>query len=152
MQYELALGRVAGPDLAGLVGVAYHALSAGYSHQQETDADQNGVLIAAAAGYDPEAAVDCLRRLNSTVPNYSTGAQSTLAGETLQAIVASVADYGQTHPPNSQRVADVEMLIRSNAARWTGSRFYVGMSNYEDRQSRFVSERPNEWRVFRPLL
>ena len=107
IQYELALSRVAGDDIAGLLRATYRVLSTGYSRQQETEADGNGVLIAAAAGYDPRAALENFRLLSHSIPD-PADSQKTLGGETIGSILETIGDYAKTHPASPQRIADVE--------------------------------------------
>ena len=56
LQYELTVRKVVGRDLAAIAQVGYTILALGFSKQQELEADANGVILAAKAGYDPRAA------------------------------------------------------------------------------------------------
>jgi predicted Zn-dependent protease len=73
MRKELGLGLLALPgqlvggivseDLAVLAGKPFEAVAAGYSRDQEREADTLGQPLAAAAGYDPKAMASILDRM-----------------------------------------------------------------------------------------
>jgi predicted Zn-dependent protease len=70
-----------------------------YSRGQETEADQYGMKLAAAAGYDPLALADALEGIERTV--------FLLTGEHHE------ATYMDTHPTTPQRVTDINTLAAS---------------------------------------
>jgi beta-barrel assembly-enhancing protease len=63
----------------------------GYSRELELEADREAVRLAAAAGFDPRAALGALRRLAQVSPGNS-----------------GLAEYLSTHPPWSERVRELE--------------------------------------------
>ena len=77
------------------VGVQF--LESAYSQDLESEADKLGVRLTAAAGYDPHAAVQLLRRLaklNSTVSQFNLGS------------------YFSSHPPFDVRIHNINRLLR----------------------------------------
>jgi predicted Zn-dependent protease len=72
-------------------------LESAYSQDLESEADKLGVHLTAAAGYDPHAAVQLLRRLaklNSTVSQFNLGS------------------YFSSHPPFDVRIHNINRLLR----------------------------------------
>ena len=64
-----------------------------YSHEHEFEADELGVRLAAAAGYDPTAATRMLERLGR-----------------LDAAAGGLGDYFRSHPPFKQRIDAIRKL------------------------------------------
>ena len=64
---------------------------AGYARDQERDADRGGQALAAAAGYDPLAAAELLRKLDAI--------------ERAESIAASIPSFFATHPSAVERAA-----------------------------------------------
>jgi len=62
LQYELAVRRVLGRNLAAVVAVGYNLIGLGFSEQRELESDSNGMLLAAKAGYEPGAAITVFKR------------------------------------------------------------------------------------------
>ncbi len=57
------VGGIVSEDLATLAGKPFEAVAAGYSRDQEREADSLGQPLAAAAGYDPKAMASILDRM-----------------------------------------------------------------------------------------
>jgi predicted Zn-dependent protease len=77
------------------VGVQF--LESAYSQDLESEADKLGVRLTAAAGYDPHAAVQLLRRLaklNSALSQFDLGS------------------YFSSHPPFDVRIHNINRLLR----------------------------------------
>ena len=128
LQYEIAARHIAGDNLAAIVGLANRLVAGSYTSSQETDADLNGMLLAAKAGYDPRATLDALQilaRLEADGPMLS----HTAAGELSGGIHNTLAALASSHPSASQRIADAQAMIARNAATWRGKTFYLGVSN-----------------------
>jgi len=71
-------------------------LHSAYSQDQEFDADEFGTRLAAAAGYDPRAAIRAFERLQSLETD----------GE------LPLAQYFSSHPPLAERIERLRGLIR----------------------------------------
>jgi hypothetical protein len=149
LQYEQAVRKVVGEDLAGLVHLGHELLRLGFSEEQELEADANGLLLAAKAGYDPAAAMTFFSRMAERSQGVWGGKPGTMTGEAGKAVIGALRQYFETHPYGETRVRQLMSLYRKNASRWEGKRFYLGRSNLRDRQSRSVSERDEEWVEFR---
>lgn len=147
LQYEIAASRVGGNDLAAIVGLADRLIAGSFAAGQEADADLNGILLAAKAGYDPRAAVDALQilaRLEADGPMVS----KTAAGELSGAFRNTLATLTRSHPSATQRIADAKAMIARNAASWRGKTFYVGVSNLAGRINHLAAPYSNEWTEF----
>ncbi len=100
MRKELGLGLLALPgvlvggivseDLAALAGKPFEAVAAGYSRDQEREADTLGQPLAAAAGYDPKAMASILERMERFI--------GTLTGE------KRTPSFFDSHPTTPERV------------------------------------------------
>ncbi len=94
----LATRSSAGAEAAGAVGQAVSATrQIAYSRQLEMEADTLGVRYMAAAGYDPKGSLGFLRTLD----------QERMLNPT------DVPAYMMTHPITQERVANMELVIRS---------------------------------------
>jgi Zn-dependent protease with chaperone function len=71
-------------------------LHSAYSRDQEFDADEFGARLAAAAGYDPRAAIRAFERLQRLESNAEL----------------PLAEYFSSHPPLAQRIERLTRLIR----------------------------------------
>ena len=149
LQYEQAARKVVGEDLAWLAHLGYELLRLGFSEEQELEADANGLLLAAKAGYDPGAAMTFFSRMAERSQGVWGDKPGTMTGEAGKAVIGALRQYFETHPYGEVRVRQLMSLYRKNASRWEGKRFYLGRSNLRDGQSRSISERDEEWVEFR---
>jgi len=96
------LGSVS-PTLGGIVGgtgrLASSAVLASYSRDQERQADQGGIVLAARAGYDPAALATFLRTLER---------EEELAGQNPDR-----PGFFASHPATPERVGNVETAARA---------------------------------------
>jgi len=86
-----------------------------YSRQNEAEADQLGVQLAASAGYDPNALTRCLDRLDRTVELFT--------GEKEK------ASYFDDHPSTPDRAAQIEK-IAAQAQRGAAPPILAGRDAY----------------------
>jgi predicted Zn-dependent protease len=148
LQYELAARKIAGRELAMIARLQYQLVNLGFNEQQELEADAGGVMLAAKAGYDPQAAITVFEPL-ATVKRGRQGKQprekpSLMVGELGIALEKALEHYVATHPPTDKRVRQLGSVITRNASAWRGQQFYVGRSNYRDRIPRSSEARPDE--------
>jgi beta-barrel assembly-enhancing protease len=143
LQYQLAASRVAGGDMGALIGIAHRLVAAGFDSGQETDADLNGVLLAARAGYSPLAAASALQILART--EAAPGASATIANEITRGVGGVLETLARDHPAAARRIDDIRLMVARNAASWNGKRFYVGVGNHKAKLSRSLAERAEEW-------
>ena len=73
-------------------------LSKGYSRSLELEADQEAIRLASAAGFDPRASLNALRRLKQVAPDPS-----------------GLAEYLSSHPPIPERIRDLERILSDSS-------------------------------------
>ncbi len=148
LQYELALRKIGGREMAAIARVGYALVRLGFSEQQELEADAGGTVLAAKAGYDPAAGAATFVRLERLQGRgrEEPARPAGMAQEAAVAMSKALEQYFATHPPAEVRVRRLEDVEALNRAAWRGQRFYVGRSNYQDRVPRSRSERPGEWK------
>ena len=94
-----------------------------YTRENETDADQNGLHYLTKAGYDPQAMVGFMKKME----RYSLSA------------APRIPQYLATHPDLDSRVSLIENLISSQSKPVTP--FFQGKGNYKRIQTRaFIEE------------
>lgn len=89
LQYELIARKVVGHDLAAIASLGYSLIRVGFSEQQELEADAGGMILAAKAGYDPQAAIGAFRKPRHIEEISSDGG----------VVQRAIAQYFATHPP-----------------------------------------------------
>lgn len=72
-RYRIVLGRVGAAGVGEMMDEMQRSLAISYSREQETEADERGLLIAATAGYQPKAAAALFRRLAALEPQPRAG-------------------------------------------------------------------------------
>jgi predicted Zn-dependent protease len=86
---------------------------AGYSKEQELEADREGTLLAVRAGYSAQAAVrmfEMLERLGEEPHRRAGDPVSEMSSAALQ----SVSEYFRSHPPAGERKHQIERLINEH--------------------------------------
>jgi predicted Zn-dependent protease len=98
----LGLGMLAGFGGVGTVssnmilqayGMGSQAIGLGFNRQMEKEADHIGLMYAARAGYNPEAAIDLWQRMNA-----EAGANTPLA-------------FASTHPSHGERISELRKIM-----------------------------------------
>ncbi len=92
---------------------------AGYTKDQELEADREGAKLAEAAGYSAEGAISMFRKfqkLQEEVRRYRTqGPQRTVLTLPVEignvVVLKTLEGYFRSHPPESERIAQMERLI-----------------------------------------
>lgn len=83
---------------------------AGYSKDEEFEADREGVRIASAAGYSPQGAVDQLERFAKLDREYVIHAE-TPVDELSELAIQGLEGYFRSHPLPSERLTQVNAVI-----------------------------------------
>ena len=117
MQIEGAVQKV---PLGSLVQLPLEMFEAGYSKDQELEADREGAKLAEAAGYSAEGAISMFRKfqkLEDEVTRYRTSGPQRRTVLTLPielgnvVVLKTLEGYFRTHPPESERIAQMERLM-----------------------------------------
>lgn len=146
LQYELMARKIVGKDLAVIARIGYALVGLGFSKQQELEADAGGAILAAKAGYDPQAAIAAFERLSQFERGEKRKKPTLMVEELGTAVGTALEHYFATHPPTEKRTQQLHLVFQRNQRAWRGQRFYIGRSNYMDRVARSSSERASEWR------
>jgi len=83
---------------------------AGYSKDEEAEADREGLRIAVAAGYSAQGAVNLLERWTQLHREYVIHAE-TPTDELGQVAIEGLAGYFRSHPLPLERLAQVNEII-----------------------------------------
>jgi predicted Zn-dependent protease len=110
VQIEAQLNKLNLDIVAAVAQIPISLWQAGYSKEEEFEADREGLRIAAAAGYSPRGAVNMLERWTQLHSEYVIRAQ-TPTGELSQLAVDGLTGYFRTHPLPSERLAQANEII-----------------------------------------
>jgi predicted Zn-dependent protease len=105
--------RVRKLPLGGLVALPIEVFEAGYSKAQELEADRRGTELGVWAGYSPLGAVRMFETFAKLEREYSSPAK-TPGQEISQVARQSLAGYFRSHPPPSERIDQIRMMITDN--------------------------------------
>ena len=83
---------------------------AGYSKEQELEADREGLHLAAAVGYSPQGAVNLFERWAELHREYMTHA-STPVDELSQVAIEGLQGYFRSHPLPEERLEQAKKVI-----------------------------------------
>lgn len=106
-QVQAALQK--GP-LGGLVGVPVEVFVAGYSKDEELEADREGARLAMAASYSPQGPILMFRAFERFQPTSSARSHS-LQEELSQVALQTFEGYFRSHPPTSERIDQIQKMI-----------------------------------------
>jgi predicted Zn-dependent protease len=113
-------GAVQKLPLGSLVQLPVDVFEAGYSKDQELEADREGAKLAEAAGYSAEGAISMFRKFQKVQDELQqardAGSQPrtvlTLPIELGNVVVMQTLEgYFRSHPPESERIAQMEQLM-----------------------------------------
>jgi predicted Zn-dependent protease len=104
--------------LGAVVGLPVEVFLAGYSKEQELEADRDGTTLAVKAGYSPLGILQLLGEFEKLEQQAGPldGKPATPVDEAAQVSLETVAGYFRSHPPAEQREQQIRELIRLQ--RW----------------------------------
>jgi predicted Zn-dependent protease len=111
-QQEQALRKL---PLGGLAAIPVFVFEAGYSKDQELEADREGTRLAVNAGYSANGAVRMFEAFDRMYQRYRTQqARATSPQEELSDVVMQTLEgYFRSHPLPSERIAQIQKVIAS---------------------------------------
>ena len=107
VQIEVAMRRI---PLGGMLRLPVAVFTAGYSKDQELEADREGSKLAAAAGYSPLeiiALFEAIDKLYHVTQDKARNPQE----EMSRAAVETIQGYFQSHPQTRERIAAIEREV-----------------------------------------
>jgi predicted Zn-dependent protease len=110
LQREEALRRI---PLAALMSLPVAIFQAGYSKDQELEADREGTTLAVAAGYSANGAVRMFETFARLLQESQNKAK-TPQNEAARVAAETIEGYFRSHPLPSERIAQINKLIASN--------------------------------------
>ena len=110
VQIEAKLKSVDLDVVAAIAEIPMSLWQAGYSKDQEFEADREGLRIAVAAGYSPQGAVNMTERLIKLRSEYVMHAE-TPADELSQVAINGLMGYFRSHPLPSERLERINEVI-----------------------------------------
>ena len=130
-QYELKLKEMRLPTEAGALADAARRVSAiSYTPYQEYEADAEGQLLAAQAGYDPaggsNAMATIIERLEPTV---AVRAPGSVVGEAAGAAGQGLSDFFRSHPRTDERLHRLRQVEQRYVALHKGRSYCRGAKN-----------------------
>ena len=112
VQQEHALRKI---PLAELFVLPIEIFQAGYSKDQELEADREGTRLAVEAGYSANGAIRMFETFQRLYEEHHTRAK-TPADELSQVAIDALEGYFRSHPLPAERIAQVNKMIASE--RW----------------------------------
>jgi len=113
VQQEQALRKI---PLGGLVALPIELFEAGYSKDQELEADREGTRLAVQAGYSASGAIRMFEGFEQLYKEYEAKAK-TPQQELSQVALQTLEGYFRSHPLPSERIAQVQKMMASEG--WT---------------------------------
>ena len=113
VQQEQALRKI---PLGGLVALPIELFEAGYSKDQELEADREGTRLAVQAGYSASGAIRMFEAFEQLYKEYEAKAK-TPQQELSQVALQTLEGYFRSHPLPSERIAQVQKMMASEG--WT---------------------------------
>jgi predicted Zn-dependent protease len=101
--------------LGDLLSLPVEVFTAGYSKDQELEADRNGTALAVEAGYSPMGILQLFQEFGRLEKEMGRHANSpaTPVDEAAQLSLGTLEGYFLSHPPSEQRTEQIEKLIHT---------------------------------------
>lgn len=138
LQLEAALRKI---PLSALISVPVEVFRAGYSKEEELEADRDGVRLAAKGGYSATGATDVFELFARLEDN--SGVRARTPQEELAGIaVSAVTGYFRSHPLAAERLAQIRTMIAREPSlaarpqRPIGRMVPANVSTHRDNRSR----------------
>jgi predicted Zn-dependent protease len=137
VQQEEALRRI---PLGGLVAIPIEVFEAGYSKDQELEADREGTRLAVQVGYSPNGAIRMFETFQRLYKEYQVRAK-TPQEEVSNVALQTLQGYFRSHPLPAERIAQVQRMIASEGWPIRAERdLQVGYIFLTDRAEKLLRE------------
>jgi predicted Zn-dependent protease len=98
--------------LGEVIALPVELFQAGYSKEQEMEADRDGADLAVRAGYSPQGAIHLFQTFGRLEKEYVSKAQSP-DQELSQAAIKGIVGYFRSHPLPAEREAQIRRIMAS---------------------------------------
>jgi predicted Zn-dependent protease len=112
VQQEQALHQI---PLGGFLSLPIELFEAGYSKNQELEADREGTRLSVEAGYSPNGAIRMFETFEALYQEYHVKSK-TPQQELTQTALDTLEGYFRSHPLPSERIAQIQRMIADE--RW----------------------------------
>jgi predicted Zn-dependent protease len=110
VQIEAQMKKLDLGEIAFAAQIPLALWQAGYSKEQEFEADREGLRLAVTVGYSPQGIIDLLNRFAELERQYVIRA-STPADELSQVAIEGLQGYFRSHPRPEERLAQAKRVI-----------------------------------------
>ena len=102
--------------LGALASIPISVFTAGYSKEQELEADRDGTTLAVRTGYSPLGILQLFDEFAKLESRYASPQPATPdpLDETLHLSLATLSGYFASHPPAAERIQQVRALMATN--------------------------------------
>lgn len=114
LQTEAALRKI---PLGQMLSLPVELFQAGYSKDQESEADREGTRLAVLSGYSPDGAVQLFTTFQKMEEEIEGKRKASPEDEISEVAVQILTGYFRSHPPSIDRAAQIRELIRQE--KWT---------------------------------
>jgi predicted Zn-dependent protease len=110
VQWEAQLHHLDLDAVAAILQIPLSEWQAGYSKDEEFEADREGLRLAIAVGYSPQGALKILNRFKRLDDEYVLHAATPIE-ELSQVAIEGLSAYFRSHPSPSERIAQVNEIV-----------------------------------------
>jgi len=110
LQVEAQLRHI---PLGSLAMLPIELFQAGYTKEQELEADREGIRLASKSGYSATAVTQLFTVMDQRYHERQIGAR-TPQGEMSKVAFATLTEYFRSHPPASERIAQIEQVAAAD--------------------------------------
>jgi Zn-dependent protease with chaperone function len=121
VQLEARLRQLNLGVVGAVVSIPVEVFQAGYTKDQELEADSEGTRLAAKSGYAPEGAVRLFEKFGRLERQASQPAR-TPQEEATRAALQTLQGYFRSHPPAAERIAHLRRTLPSELWNRTSER------------------------------
>jgi predicted Zn-dependent protease len=100
-------------DPTGLLSLPVELFIAGYSKDQELEADRDGTTLAVEAGYSPQGILQLFAEF-AKLEGITSATRTNPLDEAAHLSLATLSGYLSSHPPATERSQQIEALITTN--------------------------------------
>ena len=144
-QHIIALDKMGAGTVGFMAEMLRRLVARGYRQYQEVEADEEGLRLAMAAGYDPVVGPRLFERMAGLQGEPTNRSAGSIGEEAVVSIGDLIGAYGRSHPPSRERTERLRGWTFRYRRQIGGTRFYVGKVNFELRVPRSAEPIDDEY-------